>query len=48
MEKDYFKYYKPNFLIYLIVGVFAIIYFVKEKYLLSISVLNNKISKIGA
>ncbi|UOX32385.1 hypothetical protein LXD69_10005 [Flavobacterium sediminilitoris] len=40
MEKDYFKYYKPNFLIYLIVGVFAIIYIVKEKYLLSISVLS--------
>lgn len=39
MEKDYFKYYKPNFLIFLIVGLFILIYLVKEKYVLSISIL---------
>ncbi|MBC5834484.1 hypothetical protein G6N05_07120 [Flavobacterium sp. F372] len=38
MEKDYFKYYKPNFLIYLIVGLFVLIYSIKKEFVLSISI----------
>ncbi|WP_339893758.1 hypothetical protein [uncultured Algibacter sp.] len=38
MEKDYLKYYHPQFLIFLIVGGFLLIYLTKESFGLSISV----------
>lgn len=38
MEKDYFKYYHPQFLIFLIVGAFFLIYFTKKSLGLSLSV----------
>lgn len=38
MEKDYLKYYHPQFLIFLVVGGFFLIYLTKESFGLSISV----------
>lgn len=38
MEKDFLKYYHPQFLIFLIIGGFLIIYLTKESFGLSISV----------
>ena len=38
MEKDYLKYYKPNFLIGLVIAAFVIVYFTKEYFVLSISI----------
>lgn len=38
MEKDYLKYYKPNFLFGLVIGVFVIVYLAKEYFVLSISI----------
>ena len=38
MERDYFKYYHPQFLIFLIIGGFLLIYLTKESFGLSISV----------
>ncbi|NQY30396.1 MAG: hypothetical protein HRT69_13095 [Flavobacteriaceae bacterium] len=38
MEKDYFKYYKPNFLIGFIIAAFVIVYLAKEYFVLSISI----------
>lgn len=38
MEKDYLKYYKPNFLIGLVITVFVLVYLAKEHFVLSISI----------
>lgn len=38
MEKDYLKYYHPQFLILMVVGGFLLIYFTKESFGLSFSV----------
>ncbi len=38
MEKDFFKYYKPNFLIGLVIVLFAVIFSAKQYFLLSISI----------
>ncbi len=38
MEKDYLKYYHPQFLIFLVVGGFFLIYLIKESFGLSLSV----------
>lgn len=38
MEKDYLKYYHPQFLIFLVVGGFFLIYLTKESFGLSLSV----------
>jgi len=38
MEKDYLKYYHSQFLIFLVVGGFFLIYLTRESFVLSISV----------
>ncbi len=40
MEKDYFKYYRPSFLIGLIITIFIIVYLAKDHWTLSISILS--------
>lgn len=39
MEKDYFKYYKPNLLIYLIIGLFVLIYIINKNWALSVPIM---------
>ncbi|OIQ22186.1 MAG: hypothetical protein BM557_02080 [Flavobacterium sp. MedPE-SWcel] len=40
MEKDYFKYYKPSYLIVLIIAFFVVVYLAKEYWVLSVSILS--------